>query len=92
MYIGKRERYKILKKQNWKCAICGKSLKFSRWHKYGKEVAHIDHKHPRSKKNSYNGFIDEKKNLQALCATCNLKKHDNKYAHLELDFWKNRKH
>ena len=35
-------------------------MKFSIWSKYGKEVAHIDHIHPRSKRITYEGrYIDE---------------------------------
>jgi len=74
--ITKSERYNILKKQNWRCAICGERLKFSKKHEYGNEVGHIDHIHPISKSKFYKGYIHERKNLQGLCQRCNLLKKD----------------
>jgi len=77
-YISKGNRYEVLKRQNWKCNICDKHLKYSENHKFGDEVAHIDHIHPFSDWESYGGDINELSNLQALCPDCNMKKHKNK--------------
>ena len=71
-YIEKTTRYKILKRQHFKCAQCGKKLKYSIHSKFGEEVAHIDHVRPVSKPDgSYLGRLD---NLQALCPDCNIHK------------------
>ena len=72
--VGKMTRYEILKKQKFRCAICGVHLKYSRYSNLGDVVAHIDHIHPISKKDSYEGYIESMSNLQALCPTCNIKK------------------
>ena len=75
--ITSDERYTILREQKWSCNICGKKLKFNKNSPFGEEVAHIDHIHPFSKRLTYAfGFerINERSNLQALCATCNLNK------------------
>lgn len=74
--VTKAERYNILKKQKWCCAMCGVSLKFDKNSKFGIETSHIDHIHPVSKSSSYNGYIHELKNLQGLCERCNLIKSD----------------
>lgn len=76
-YISPDARYEVLKRQSWKCNFCGKHLKYSNKHKLGDEVAHIDHIHPFSEWETYNGNINEVSNLQALCPECNLKKHKN---------------
>jgi len=73
--ISKEERFFVLKKQNWKCNICGCKLKYSKDNDWIGEVAHIDHIHPFSKRETYvNGSdnINEYSNLQALCPSCNL--------------------
>ena len=70
-------RYEVCKRQLWKCNMCGSKLKFAKTSPWEGEVAHIDHIHPYSKKESYkNGplLINESSNLQALCPDCNLKK------------------
>jgi len=91
-FDSKKNRYKLLKKQKFRCRLCGRKLKFNKNSLYGNEVGHIDHIHPKSLKRSYDGNdINEIDNLQMLCATCNLRKHNDKFAHLKLDFWKNRK-
>ncbi len=75
--ITSSERFEVLKRQFWKCNICGCKLKFKKENDWIGEVAHIDHIHPFSKKESYpNGplLINELSNLQGLCPTCNLKK------------------
>ncbi len=74
--LFKTERYDILKKYNWRCANCGIRVKFSKKHKIGERVAHIDHIYPQSKSDSYSGYIGEIKNLQVLCSRCNLMKSD----------------
>lgn len=74
-YISKGDRYRVLKRQRWRCNFCDKPLKYSNNHKFGDEVAHIDHIHPFNEWESYNGRnINELSNLQALCPECNLKK------------------
>lgn len=73
--INNCKRYEVLKKYNWKCAICGKPLKYSKHHSGDKEVAQIDHIYPYSKRDTFNGYlINDISNLQALCSSCNLKK------------------
>lgn len=54
-------RYKILKRDNYKCQICGKLLNDSKFH--------IDHIYPISR-----GGKTVEENLQATCARCNLSK------------------
>lgn len=79
--ISISERYNILKEQNWRCNLCGKHLKFKKDSPFGEEVAHIDHIHPFSKRLTYPfGLerINERSNLQALCANCNLTKSEKK--------------
>jgi len=73
-YIEKSTRYKILKRQNFKCAICGKKLKYNINSKFGEEVAHIDHIHPVSKEDGT--YLGRLNNLQALCPGCNISKGD----------------
>ena len=74
-YISKSDRYLVLERQHWCCNMCGIHLKYSKNHSYGDIVAHIDHIHPFSQWETYNGDINELKNLEALCPDCNLKKH-----------------
>jgi rubredoxin len=74
--ISKAVRYEVLDRQHWRCNICGKHLKYSENHVYGDVVAHIDHIHPFSQWESYDGDdINEPSNLEALCPDCNMKKH-----------------
>jgi len=76
-YIEKSTRYRILKRQNFKCAICGKKLKYNINSSFGEEVAHIDHIHPISKSDSFPGnYVGRLDNLQALCPGCNISKGD----------------
>lgn len=77
-YISKNSRYIVLKRQHWKCNICGKHLKYSENHEYGDVVAHIDHIHPFSEWDTYDGDINEISNLQALCPKCNMHKNVKK--------------
>lgn len=75
--ITREDRYSVLKRQFWRCNICGKKLKYCKNNPWEAEVAHIDHIHPFTKSDSYpNGAlnINELSNLQALCPDCNLKK------------------
>lgn len=81
--IQREQRYEVIKRQNWKCNICGESLFFGKNHKersnWEGKVAHIDHIIPYSKMYFYpRGYvnINETINLQALCPECNLKKKD----------------
>lgn len=79
----RRYRYKILERQEWVCNMCGCKLQYSKRHSFGYPVAHIDHVHPFSRKETYvNGEenINEIENLQALCPECNLTK-KNKQIH-----------
>lgn len=76
-YVSKQIRYEVLNRQKWNCNICGCKLKYSSSNDWEGEVAHIDHIHPYSKRESYkNGIenINESSNLQALCPACNLSK------------------
>lgn len=78
-YISKEQRYEVLKRQRWRCNQCGVKLKYGIKSGWEGEIAHIDHIHPYSKKESYlNGKdnINESSNLQALCPKCNLNKGD----------------
>jgi 5-methylcytosine-specific restriction endonuclease McrA len=75
--INKKDRYEILKRQNWRCNQCGCALKYNKGSKWGGEIAHIDHIFPYSKRKTYpRGIenINELSNLQALCPNCNLSK------------------
>ena len=56
-YISKADEDKILERQKWKCARCGKTLKPGRYH--------IDHKKPLAL-----GGSNSIRNLQALCPDC----------------------
>lgn len=79
LVITPQLRYFILKRQNYICNKCGTRLKFSKKHGIGDEVAHIDHIHPYSKRDTYiNGAerINEYSNLQGLCQTCSLRKYN----------------
>lgn len=76
-FIPKDLRRKILKEQNYQCKICGCYISDDSDHWPEARMAHIDHKHPYSKMMTYkNGFhrINERKNLQATCAECNMRK------------------
>lgn len=78
-YISKYDRYKVLSRQKWLCNFCHKRLKYDTNKNCLGEVAHIDHIHPFSKRDTYiNGItnINELSNLQALCPECNFKKSD----------------
>ena len=77
-YISKTIRYEVLKRQKFLCNNCGEHLKYSKKHKYGNVVAHIDHIHPFSEWESYDGYVNEINNLQALCRKCNLEKRNKK--------------
>ena len=75
--ITKQQRYEVLKRQKWCCNICNKRLKYGQNSGWEGEVAHIDHVHPYTQRNTYiNGEdkINEDQNLQGLCPGCNLKK------------------
>lgn len=79
--INKEQRYKIIKRQFWKCNICFTTLKMSKHSGWQGEIAHIDHIHPFSERWDYpNGIncINEDSNLQALCPSCNLRKNNKK--------------
>ena len=79
--ISLQDRYEVLKRQKWKCNQCGCNLKYKKTSNWEGKVAHIDHIHPFSKKDSYsNGAwnINETSNLQALCPKCNLSKSNKK--------------
>jgi hypothetical protein len=77
-YISKTTRYEVLKRQKFRCNSCGEHLKYSKKHEYGNDVAHMDHIHPFSKWESYNGDINEISNIQALCSKCNSKKYNRR--------------
>ena len=68
-YISRYDRFKVLKRQGWKCKECRVKLKYSSKQKFPGEVAHIDHIIPLSK-----GGEDNIGNYQALCPKCNLTK------------------
>ena len=75
--ITKQQRYEVLKRQKWACNQCGCKLKYSINNNWIGEIAHIDHIHPFSKRETYhNGvqMVSELSNLQALCPSCNLSK------------------
>jgi len=72
--IKPKQRYAVLKRQGWKCNECAEVLKYNKRSGWEGEVAHIDHIHPFSKRETYpNGIenINEDCNLQALCPKCN---------------------
>lgn len=74
--ISKVTRYEVLDRQGWYCNHCHIKLKYDGRKKFNGEVAHIDHIHPFSEWESYKGIdINEPSNLQALCPSCNMKKH-----------------
>ena len=74
-YISHLTRYEVLNRQHWQCNMCGCKLKYSLNHiDFDGEVAHIDHIFPWSKREEYNGDINDSSNLQALCPKCNLSK------------------
>jgi len=75
--VTKEQRYKVLKRQRWRCNQCNVQLKYNSNSDWEGKVAHIDHIHPYSKRQNYpNGIknINELSNLQALCPKCNLSK------------------
>tara|TARA_R100001244_G_scaffold2019_1_gene3251 strand:- start:2 stop:496 length:495 start_codon:yes stop_codon:yes gene_type:complete len=75
--ISPNVRYKILKEQKWYCNMCHCKLLMYKNSKWDGKIAHIDHIHPFSKRESYPKgaeFISERENLQGLCEECNLKK------------------
>lgn len=75
--ITPEQRYLVLKRQSWKCNNCSERLKYNKYSKWEGEIAHIDHIHPYSLRDSYihgEVNINETENLQALCGGCNLKK------------------
>ena len=77
-YIRQEDRFKVLKRQKWKCNSCATQLKFNSNSKWNGEIAHIDHIHPYSKRESYprgKDNINELTNLQALCPKCNKEKY-----------------
>jgi len=79
--VTRDDRYNVMKRQKWRCNFCSVSLKFNKHSPWKGEIAHIDHIHPFSKKESYiNGAINinEIANLQALCPKCNISKKDKK--------------
>ena len=57
VYLSKADKDKILERQKWKCARCGKTLKPGRYH--------IDHKKPLAL-----GGSNSIRNLEALCPDC----------------------
>ena len=76
--IDKNKRYVVLNRQKWRCNTCFCKLKFSKYSNWDGEVAHIDHIHEYSKRDTYmNGAhnINELENLQALCPPCHDLKH-----------------
>jgi hypothetical protein len=79
--ITKEMRYETLKRQKWKCNICGERLKYNSHSDWEGKIAHIDHIYPYSKRENYprgKENINELSNLQALCPDCNFKKSDKK--------------
>jgi len=76
-YISREKRYEVLRRQKWRCNICGCKLKYSKENSWEGEVAHIDHIFPYTQKEFYfnrEENINELSNLQALCPKCNLTK------------------
>ena len=74
------ERKQILNRDKWKCQNCGCKVhdrSNGNWNTPNK--AHIDHILPLSK-----GGDSKPSNLQTLCRTCNLSKHDNVELQLKL--------
>ena len=60
--LSKKERFKILKRDNFRCQLCGRSADDG-------TVLHVDHKIPKAK-----GGSNQRENLWTLCADCNLGK------------------
>jgi len=88
-YLGKRRRYNVFQRQNWKCAICLKKIAYNKStsSQFRLEIGEIDHIIPVSdfenaNSETYEDYISEQElcnnydNLQALCKTCNRKKSD----------------
>lgn len=63
MSVGKRLRFEILKRDNFRCCYCGKTA--------GATELHVDHVIPRAK-----GGSDEPSNLVTTCVDCNAGKSD----------------
>jgi len=79
-YITMNTRYRVMKRQHYRCNICHIKLKIKENSQFGDVIAHINHIHPYSERKTYfNGEenINEERNLQALCPKCNLSKKDN---------------
>ena len=79
--INKTTRYFVLKRQNWRCNICGKKINFDEKNvnNFPGEHAEIDHIHPFSEWRTYEGEnINEIENLQSLCHKCNSRKYNKK--------------
>jgi hypothetical protein len=71
-YISQYIRYKVLKRQNFRCP-CGQKLKFKSSQELlyddNAEVGHVDHIIPLAR-----GGTNDITNFQALCPKCNLSK------------------
>ena len=71
-YISQYIRFKVLKRQNFRCP-CGQKLKFKKsqelLYEDNAEVGHVDHIVPLAR-----GGSNDITNLQALCPKCNLSK------------------
>ena len=79
--LSKRRRFLIMKYYMWKCAMFKCKITYNKKYseEWGVALGHIDHIHPYSKRETYNGDINEIFNLQVLCESCNLKKKDKIY-------------
>jgi 5-methylcytosine-specific restriction endonuclease McrA len=80
IYFTPHKRKQILERDNWECQSCGIKVhdrSSGDWNTPDK--AHIDHIIPISK-----GGNSEPNNLQTLCRTCNLSKHNKIELQLEL--------
>jgi 5-methylcytosine-specific restriction endonuclease McrA len=64
----KKARVECLRLHNWSCKVCGKSLR-------GFKKSRVDHKIPYKKRPDL-GLVQS--NLQALCPSCDNKKHAEK--------------
>jgi len=71
-YISQYDRFKVLKRQNFRCK-CGKKLKYRTSQQLifdnGAVVGHVDHIIPLAR-----GGANELRNYEALCPECNLRK------------------
>lgn len=85
-FFSQKERYDLLQRYSWKCALCGTRLQMSKKSRFGYEVAHIDHIHPIAKWFSYKGpGIHSLENIQPLCGSCNRSKSDKVQSHPKQD-------